>query len=141
MPGFASGIATTQRHEVGNITRASSGDAPGADGRCPPSTTNPPPANVHVPTADRRARPTDRASSGIVAATPCSSASASAMDRASCVPEPSPECAWDRVLDDDRRTTRESVVREETTGELRGAVGVVAARLEGIGQRRPRRAS
>ena len=68
---------------------------PGArsPGRCPPSTTRPPSANVHIPTADRAARPAASARSGASSSRPSRVVSAAATASASLVPEPSPTCS------------------------------------------------
>ena len=58
----------------------------------PPSTMKPPAANVQVPMAERRPRPTARARAVGSTGSPCNSASARATARPSWVPEPSPQC-------------------------------------------------
>src|SRR5215218_2203250 len=70
----------------------SSGAGRSAPCRTPPSTTSPPRANVHIPTAERAARPAALASAGASAVRPCSAASACATASASFVPDPSPTC-------------------------------------------------
>ena len=56
-PGSAAGIASTHRHSSGIAWRVKSGAGPSAPRRRPPSTTKPPSANVHSPTAERAPRP------------------------------------------------------------------------------------
>ena len=63
-PGSARGMTSTTRHSSGIGWCASSGAGRSTSRRTPPSTTRPPSANVHVPTAERAARPTASASSG-----------------------------------------------------------------------------
>ena len=63
-PGSARGTTSTTRHSSGIGWCASSGAGRSTSRRTPPSTTRPPSANVHVPTAERAARPTASASSG-----------------------------------------------------------------------------
>ena len=63
---------------------------PSPSRRRPPSTTSPPPAKVHVPTAERLVRPTAVASCSVVVMMPLTSAIARPTAIASCVPEPSP---------------------------------------------------
>ena len=62
-PGSSPGTISTQRHSSGIGWRASSGAGGAACWRRPPSTTSPPSANVHRPTAERAPRPAARASS------------------------------------------------------------------------------
>ena len=58
-PGSARGTTSTTRHSSGIGWCASSGAGRSTSRRTPPSTTRPPSANVHVPTAER-ARAADR---------------------------------------------------------------------------------
>ena len=68
--------------------------APGAPRRAAPRPRPPgrPSANVHMPTAERAARPAAWASPGASTSRPSSAASAWATASASLVPEPSPTC-------------------------------------------------
>ena len=91
-PGLGPGTTSTTRHSSGIGWWASSGAGRSSPRRTPPSTTRPPSANVHVPTAERAARPTASASSGAPTVRSSSAASACATASASFVPDPSPTC-------------------------------------------------
>ena len=56
-PGSAVGTTSTARHSAGMGWCASSGAGRSTPRRTPPSTTRPPSANVHMPTAERAPRP------------------------------------------------------------------------------------
>ena len=86
------GTTSTTRHSSGIGWRASSGAGRSDARRRPPSTTRPPSANVHIPTAERAARPPPRRAPARRPSRPCSAASAWATASASFVPDPSPTC-------------------------------------------------
>ena len=91
-PGSAAGITRTQRQSSGIAWRVSNGAGSSDPGRRPPSTTKPPRAKVHRPTAERAPRPAIRAIAAGSGDCPASAHSAAVTASASFVPEPRPAC-------------------------------------------------
>ena len=93
--------------------------------RTPPSTTSPPAANVHRPTAERAPRPAVRAIARGSGDRPASVDSAAVTASASFVPEPRPTCAG---IASSTRTRAPALLAERVAASLRHGQRALAVR-------------